>query len=292
MAKRECRLVSGPELARLRGGFTFTTGRGPVEFTFGIAQAVFINDQLVAVTQVVSELGQTVARLAPSGVPVEVLTAALQSASTTVGKSTAATAEGARTAAAAATQAAQSAQPAIQTASGATTQGAQASQPATQTASNAVTSATQAVKPAAQAPSSAAVGAVGTAAQGVQSATQSVQSAAQGVQSATRAASNATANAGASVPVVVVNGTPVTSSKPVLNLPTASELRSLIIQNGIGNRAPVLPEGAAATFIQNTADGTAIRAMTVMEVSGKVKEALSGLQLQNSIRQSLSLPRL
>jgi hypothetical protein len=141
-----------------------------------------------------------------------------------------------------------------------------------QTVSNAVTNATQAVKPAVKATSSPASGAAGAAAQVVQSATQ------------------AASNARSSVPVVVVNGTSVTPGNPVLNLPTAAELRSLVIQNGPGNSAPIVGNAAAATIIQNTVDGAAIRAMTVMEVSAKVKEALSGLRLQNSIRQSLSLP--
>jgi hypothetical protein len=87
-----------------------------------------------------------------------------------------------------------------------------------------------------------------------------------------------------------VNGTPVIPGKPVVNVPSAAELRSLIIQNGTANSAPSVGNGAVATIIQNTVDGAAIRAMTVMEVSGKVKEALGGLRLQNSIRQSLSLP--
>jgi hypothetical protein len=278
IAKHECRLVSHTELARLRGGFTFTTGGAPVEFTFGIAQAVFVNDQLVAITQVVSELGQTIARLAPGAVRVEVLTAALQSASMAVGSSTAAAAEGARTAAGAATQGAQAGQPGIQAASGAATPGAQAAQPAVQAVSNAVSNATQAVKPAVQGPASVASGAVGTAARGVQSATQA------------QVTSSATANAGSSAPTVVVNGTPVIPGKPVVNVPSAAELRSLIIQNGTANSAPSVGNGAVATIIQNTVDGAAIRAMTVMEVSGKVKEALGGLRLQNSIRQSLSLP--
>jgi hypothetical protein len=87
---------------------------------------------------------------------------------------------------------------------------------------------------------------------------------------------------------VVVNGTPVAPGQPVvLNLPTAAELRSLVVQNGLGNSAPIVNNGAAATIIQNSVDGAAIRTMTVLDVSAKIKSAATALQLQNSIRQSL-----
>jgi hypothetical protein len=85
-----------------------------------------------------------------------------------------------------------------------------------------------------------------------------------------------------------VNGTPVAPGQPVvLNLPTAAELRSLVVQNGLGNSAPLVNNGAAATIIQNSVDGAAIRTMTVLDVSAKIKSAATALQLQNSIRQSL-----
>jgi hypothetical protein len=74
----------------------------------------------------------------------------------------------------------------------------------------------------------------------------------------------------------------------VVNVPTAAELRSLLVQVGPGNNAQTIGNGAVA--IQNTVNGAAIRAMTVLEVSAKLKDALSGLRLQDSIRQSLSLP--
>jgi hypothetical protein len=279
VAKRECRQVSQKELTRLRGGFTVMTRGGLVEFTFGISQAVFVNNQLVAVTQIVSELGQTMVRLAPSSVPVEVLTAALQSASIAVGSSTGAAVGATQSASRAATQGAQAAQPALQAASGAASQGAQAAQPALQAASGTASQGAQAAQPPIQAAS-------GAGSQGAQAAQPAVQAASSAASNAAQAASSATSGPS----TVVVNGTPIVPGQPVvLNLPTAAELRSLVVQNGLGNSAPVINNGAAATIIQNSVDGAAIRTMTVLDVSAKIKNALSAVQLQDSIRQSLRL---
>ena len=337
VAQRECRVVSQRELDRLRGGFSFSTAGGSIEFTFGIAQAVFVNDQLVAVTQIVSQLGDTIARLAPNGVPAETLVAALQSASGAVGSSTGAAAQGTQSAAGAAKQGAQAAQPAIQAAAGAATQATQTVQPAIQAATGAATQAAQAVSPAVQAASGAATqggaqavppavqpasSAVTNATQSIQPSTQSASSAVSNatqaanpaIQSSTAAASGAagtaapggqpatqvttsqaatasqaavantppsapasgpSANAASSSsqPSVLVNGVPVVPGQPVVNVPTAAELRSLLVQVGPGNNAQTIGNGAVA--IQNTVNGAAIRAMTVLEVSAKLKDALS-----------------
>ena len=48
-----CRLLSQAELDRLRGGFTAMGPYGPINMTFGISQVVYINNQLVAATQLV-----------------------------------------------------------------------------------------------------------------------------------------------------------------------------------------------------------------------------------------------
>lgn len=48
-----CRLLSQAELDRLRGGFTAMGPNGPINMTFGISQVVYINNQLVAATQLV-----------------------------------------------------------------------------------------------------------------------------------------------------------------------------------------------------------------------------------------------
>jgi hypothetical protein len=277
IAKRECRQVTQPELTRLRGGFTIMTGGAPVEFTFGISQAVFINNELVAVTQIVSELGQPIARLATSSLPTEVLAVALQKVNFAVGPTTGAVTRATQGASGAATQGAQAAQSAIQAASGAGAQAAQAAQPAIQAASGAGSQGAQAAQPAIQAASGAG--------------TQAAQAAQPAVQAASSAASSAAQAASSAAPgptTVVVNGTPVAPGQPVvLNLPTAAELRSLVVQNGLGNSAPLVNNGAAATIIQNSVDGAAIRTMTVLDVSAKIKSAATALQLQNSIRQSL-----
>ncbi len=85
MPRSECRRVSGAELDRLRGGFTFTKGGARLQVTFGIAQAVVINDELVAVTQLrLPDLGTTLASFSPKSVDLSALAAALKSINVTV----------------------------------------------------------------------------------------------------------------------------------------------------------------------------------------------------------------
>ena len=48
-----CRLLSKAELDMLRGGFTVMGPGGPINMSFGISQVVYINNQLVAMTQLV-----------------------------------------------------------------------------------------------------------------------------------------------------------------------------------------------------------------------------------------------
>ena len=48
-----CRLISQAELDRLRGGFSFMGVDGPINMSFGITQVVYVNNQLVAMTQLV-----------------------------------------------------------------------------------------------------------------------------------------------------------------------------------------------------------------------------------------------
>jgi len=313
VAQRECRVVSRLELDRLRGGFSLTTAAGTVQFTFGIAQAVFVNDQLVAMTQIVSQLGDTIAMLAPNGIPAETLVAALRTASGAVGSSTNAVASSTKGAAGAATQGAQAVQPAIQTVPGAAAQSTPALQPTILAATGAVTQAGQAASAATGSAPSAATNATQSVQSGAPSASTAASNATQGVSAgvqapaasqtatasqvaaanppASGAASGTTANAASSPPPVLVNGTPVIPGQPVVNIvnvPSAAELRSLVVQVGTGNTATTIGNGALA--IQNTVDGAAIRAATVLEVSAKLKDALSSMRLQNSIRSSLSLP--
>lgn len=47
----DCRRLSAAELDRMRGGFSFMNGSSELQISIGISRAVFINDELVAVTQ-------------------------------------------------------------------------------------------------------------------------------------------------------------------------------------------------------------------------------------------------
>lgn len=47
----DCRRLDSVELDHMRGGFSFMSGSSELELRIGISRAVFINDQLVAVTQ-------------------------------------------------------------------------------------------------------------------------------------------------------------------------------------------------------------------------------------------------
>src|SRR5689334_4732397 len=51
--ERQCRVLNATELGKLRGGYTFMTTGGPVELNFGIVRVVYINNELVALTQLV-----------------------------------------------------------------------------------------------------------------------------------------------------------------------------------------------------------------------------------------------
>jgi len=78
--RTECRRVSGAELDHLRGGFTFTNGRSPLHVSFGIAQAVVVNDELVAVTQLrLPDLGKMIASFSANAVDLSALANALKS---------------------------------------------------------------------------------------------------------------------------------------------------------------------------------------------------------------------
>jgi len=57
--QKDCRRVSLAELDRMRGGMVLMTSIGPIEVTFGVTQAVYINNKLVAVTQLVMTPSQS-----------------------------------------------------------------------------------------------------------------------------------------------------------------------------------------------------------------------------------------
>jgi hypothetical protein len=52
-AEKQCRILSSSELGRLRGGYTFMSTGGPLELSFGIARVVYVNNEMVAITQLV-----------------------------------------------------------------------------------------------------------------------------------------------------------------------------------------------------------------------------------------------
>jgi hypothetical protein len=97
---------------------------------------------------------------------------------------------------------------------------------------------------------------------------------------------------GVGVPAVLVNGTAVTPGSPVINVPTAASIRTLVIQNGPGNIA--LPSAAdirnatTATVIQNTLDGQTIRAVTQMNVSLGLTKAMTASAIQNAVGQGMA----
>ena len=72
---KDCRRVSVAELDRMRGGMLLMTSIGPIEVTFGVTQAVYINNKLVAVTELVTT------PLASTSSQIQAASAALQSAS-------------------------------------------------------------------------------------------------------------------------------------------------------------------------------------------------------------------
>jgi len=243
----ECRRVSVLELDRLRGGFTFANGGSPLHVSFGIAQAVVINNELVAVTQLtIPGLGKAIASFTPRTIDLTTLASALKSANVTLPPG------------------------------GGVPVGAV---DAAQSMSSAV--ATPASEPGTGAPDASSLGRGGTASPAPVQSTASASGMATAASSGAPAASN-----------VRVNGQPFTSGVPVVNVPTADELRGLVVQNGLGNivlpSAADLSAGAVGTVIQNTINDQTIRALTVINVSVAVQGALSVSRIQESVRQSIA----
>src|SRR5262245_56663920 len=77
-AQKDCRRVSLAELDRMRGGMVLMSSIGPIEVTFGISQAVYVNIKLVALTQLVIAPMGSAAK--PSLPQLQAASAALQSA--------------------------------------------------------------------------------------------------------------------------------------------------------------------------------------------------------------------
>jgi hypothetical protein len=281
----QCRLVSQAELGRLRGGFSLTSAGGAIEISFGIVQAVFINNQLVALTQLVGPgAGQVLGTLSLSSAQMQALNAALQGRAPAIPL----TSSGARGA----------------NMPGATSSSGMRNAP----------SAAAGTSPAGNAPQALTQGAAPTGFKGTPGATQtlatppltagfngtpsgptgagtSVQRASGSVASASSSVTASAAQA-PSAPTVLANGTAVTPGNPVINVPTAAGIRSLTIQNGPGNiafpNAADIRNATMTTVIQNTLDGQTIRAATLMNVSLGLTKAMTASALQNAISQGMA----
>jgi hypothetical protein len=279
--QKECRLVSQTELGQLRGGFSLSTAGGSIEMSFGIVQAVFINNQLVALTQLLGPGAGQVITLAPSAAQMQALNAALQGRASAVPLASF-NASGAG-APATSLSAAQSASPAPAAATnptgtapaaltqGASTAGFNGSQNAAQTLATAPPTTGFNGTPS------------GPNAASVQPASGAVSASGSSV---------STASIAPATPTVSVNGTAVTPGNPVINVPTATGIRTVVIQNGPGNialpSAADIRNGTMATVIQNTVDGQTIRAATLMNVSLGLSKAMTAMALQRAVSQGMA----
>jgi len=270
--QKECRLVSQAELGQLRGGFSLSTAGGSIELSFGIVQAVFINNQLVALTQLLGPGAGQAITLAPSAAQMQALNAALQGRASAIPL---------------------------------TPFGPSGPNPPA-TSANAVQSAAPvpvaAATHTASAPPAVTLGPPTTGFNGTQSTAQTLATASSttgfnGTPTRPNAAvtaqgSSATASIAPPAPTVSVNGTAVTPANPVINIPTDTGVRTVIIQNGPGNIA--LPSAAdirnatMATVIQNTIDGQTIRAATLMNVSLGLSKAMTAMALQRAVSQGMA----
>ncbi|MCW5622564.1 MAG: hypothetical protein KIS79_15755 [Burkholderiales bacterium] len=315
-ARIECRRLNNLELNRLRGGFTFLTHGAPLHVSFGIAQAVVINDELVAVTQLtIPQLdNKVIASFSPISVDLSALAAALKSASSVLPGNEGGSSPG-EAAAAQAALAAAGATAAVDPGSSASAAGASttaAAQGSSSAGSAPGTSSTAASAPnasgntraaAANTTQASATPSAGSASSQPASAPPAAQTTAAngagqtGSTSKSTSASSSASSKPASAPAaavssVHVNGQPVKPGTPVVNVPTAEELRGLIIQNGLGNivvpNAADLSAAVPATLIQNTLNDQIISALTVINVSVSVQGALSASRIQESVRQSIA----
>jgi len=253
--QKDCRRLSPAELDRLRGGFSFMSSIGPIEITFGLTQAVYINNQLVAVTQLMGNVGgsgQSVGTVAPRPSQAQALNAAAQGAPVTPLSSS--VAAGASASAAAASNAVQSAASA---ASGAPVVSASpTSTPPTQTTGLNTT-----------------LNAAGS----------------QAPVSSSKAASAAPV-----APSVSATGSAPAPGSPVISVPSAGNLRVLIVQNGAGN--VVVPNAAdiaagVGAMVQNTLNDQSIRAVTQMNVSMALSKAMSAASIRDAVRQGMATSR-
>jgi hypothetical protein len=242
-AQKQCRQLSRAELGRLRGGLSYMGADSAIQLTFGITQVVYVNDELVALTQLLlPAVNQALGAGTSSAPQMQILNSAPPSGQATPPPTSvsAAPAVGART------SAAQAAPTGIAKAPPPGAGPAQATAPTTMAANTTNT-----------APSS----------------------------------STASAANGPTAPTVFVNGVQATPTNPVvLNVPTADQLKALVVQNGAGNSVPNAAELRAATMatvIQNTLDNQTIRALTIFNVSVALSEAKRAMDIGNAVRNSL-----
>ena len=219
-AQRQCRVLSHSELDRLRGGFSIMSVNGPLEITFGITQMAFVNNQLVAYTQLVLPgVGQAINGLTANAAQLQALNAALQTWVATPLSSSATTG--------------------VSGVNG-------------QSASSAASQAVGSVLPSkpAQAPQTSGP----LVAQGAPANTGSPVPLASVPHAGT--GPSPTVSTGSPVSSTSTNATPVSPGSVVINMPTLAELGPLIVQIGPGNiAAPSLGSIGVPTtgiVIQNT----------------------------------------
>lgn len=300
--QKQCRLLSHAELDRLRGGFSLMSAVGPIDITFGISQAVYVNGQLVALTQLVLPgTGQAIGTLTPSSAQMEALNAALKGASVIPVPSSAAT--GTSAPSAVGSNALQSIRSAAAVAPPAV------NVPQSPATSEARPSATLKppinAGPPVQAAAASLLGAgssPGAAAAPTASTTAGLN-ATLSVPTSTGSSSPVAAipapsavssrnNASAGPTTVLVNGAPVIPGSPVINVPTAANIRTLTIQNGPGN--VVVPSAADiraatnATIIQNTLNGQTIQSMTQLNISLGLSKTMNAASVQDRVRQGMA----
>lgn len=224
-----CRLLSQAELDRLRGGFTVMGPNGPINMTFGISQVVYINNQLVAATQLVlPDIVQAFNNGGFSAAQIKALNDSLNSGAIAAASAPAA-ASGTKAAIASNSQN----QPTTGTASTSPAQSASSSAPTTSVANPLPTA--------------------------------------------------------SMVPVVRVNGVPITPGSVV----NAAAGGALVVQNGPGNISVIptaqnLQAATNALVIQNTLNNQTISAMTTLNISLTLTPALNAANIQQMVRQSMA----
>lgn len=95
-AQKQCRQLSHAELGQLRGGLSYMGANSAMELTFGITQVVYVNNELVALTQLLlPSVKQALGDRTPSASQLQTLNSALPGGQTTPQPASAAPALGA-----------------------------------------------------------------------------------------------------------------------------------------------------------------------------------------------------